>query len=503
MNNDAGLPSIDPISSKEVRPVWASATIVRYALAGALFGLLFPIISSIIWIYQFDLPWELASLARVQQNNPLQWIIDSAPLFLGIFAGIAGLRQANVIKLNVELEKRITERSQIVNELERLRDSLKVDLERQFSHLQTAAQVASRAAGIRDFEELLASAARLISERFGHYHTGIFLLDARNEFAFLRAASSEGGQRMLARNHRLRVGQQGIVGTVAATGEARNVSDVSQDTGYFENPELPTTRSEAALPLKVRGQIIGVLDVQSETPGAFVRSDLDVLQILADQIALAIDNTRLLKKSQERVQELEKLFRQQTTNTWHEVLLNKSYCYQYTPLGVEKADPATLAPAIGEVSQADSRTARAAITLRGQALGWLVLRREPDQSPWNSDEREIIQAAGVQISQAMENARLLEETRSRARRETILRETASMMRSSFDIQSVLRTAVDEIYQAMNLEKMEIYLQTDGESGTASLPVGGGSSSGRTSLTAARNDDESTARAVSLNDTGAA
>ena len=147
------------------------------------------------------------------------------------------------------LEQRVAERTQA--------------LERRAIQLQAAADVGGTAARLRDLDELLRQVTRLISQRFGFYHVGIFLLDERGEYAVLRASNSEGGQRMLTRGHKLKVGQVGIVGYVTGAGEARIALNVGEDIQYFNNPDLPTTQSEMALPLIVGGRILGALDIQS------------------------------------------------------------------------------------------------------------------------------------------------------------------------------------------------------------------------------------------------
>ena len=177
------------------------------------------------------------------------------------------------------------------------------DLARRSTQLEAATQVAREAAAIRDVEELLDETVRLISDRFGFYHASVFLLDDAREYAVLRAASSEGGQRMLARGHKLRVGEVEVVGYVVETGEPRIALDVGEEALYFDSPDLPETRSEMALPLRARGEIIGALDVQSREPKAFSDEDVTVLQTLADQIAVAIANAQLFDQAHQELAE--------------------------------------------------------------------------------------------------------------------------------------------------------------------------------------------------------
>lgn len=191
---------------------------------------------------------------------------------------------------NRELDQRVCERTSA--------------LERRSVQLRTASEVARDATVTLEVEKLLDEAVRLISERFGFYHAGVFLLDEKGEYVVLRAASSEGGRRMLARKHKLAVGKEGIVGHVAETLEPLVVLDVGKEAAFLLNPDLPATRSEMALPLTSRGRLIGVLDVQSTQENIFTAEDVATLQTMADQLANAIENARLFDELGRRVEEL-------------------------------------------------------------------------------------------------------------------------------------------------------------------------------------------------------
>jgi methyl-accepting chemotaxis protein len=178
------------------------------------------------------------------------------------------------------------------------------DLERLVTQLKAAAKVTSAAISTHDPDALLSQVTHLINELFGFYHLGIFLLDEDDEYAVLRAANSEGGQQMLSRGHRLKVGKEGIVGYVTGTGQAHIALDVGTDAVHFKNPLLPETRSEMALPLKVSGRVIGALDVQSRQEAAFDEDNVTVFHMMADQLATTIENARLLNATQQTVRDL-------------------------------------------------------------------------------------------------------------------------------------------------------------------------------------------------------
>jgi GAF domain-containing protein/HAMP domain-containing protein len=292
------------------------------------------------------------------------------------------------------------------------------DLERRSIQLEAATQVAREAAAIRDVDRLLDRTARRISTQFGFYHAGIFLLDDAGEYAVLQAASSEGGQRMLARRHRLKVGEVGIVGYAAGSGEPRIALDVGADAVFFDNPDLPQTRSEMALPLRVRDHVIGVLDVQSTEPEAFSDEDVAVLQTMADQVALAIENARLLEETQDRLQEVSALLRYQSRAGWERVTGERTdWGYVYDGLEIKPRGAPDKASEAEEEPQVT-----VPLQVRGTDVGNLKLALG-DRQP-TSDELALAQAIADQAGQALESARLFQET------QRVLGETEALYRIS-------------------------------------------------------------------------
>ncbi len=167
-----------------------------------------------------------------------------------------------------------------------------------------------------------------------YYHVGIFLNDEYGQNTLLIATNSEGGRRMLQRKHSLKIGEQGIVGYVASRGESRVARNVGQDIVFFNNPDLPETKSEAALPLRSGNNITGVLDVQSTKEDAFSQEDLDILAILADQVSLAIENSRLFETTRRSLTEAETLYRQYLHEGWSRLPQEDQFAgYRYTPRG--------------------------------------------------------------------------------------------------------------------------------------------------------------------------
>ena len=343
-----------------------------------------------------------------------------------------------------ELEQRVADRTR--------------QLERRSLQLQTAAEVARDITTSQDLEELLKAAVNLINQRFGYYNVGIFLVDDVGEYAHLRAASGELGDKLLQQEIHLRVGQEGIIGYVTRYGEARIASDVSVDTLFFREPLLPDTRSEVALPLHSGGKVIGALDVQSVRAKAFDQDDIVILQTLADQLAIAIENTRLVSQLQSTLQETNLLYQQQVRETWSRGLHSGANAFEYDRLEVRPVSSPNADWAPG--SKNGSRKLVVPVKLRDQVIGFIGLESDDADHEWTPDEIAIAEATANQAAVSVENARLLAETQLRAAREQMVGEVTSQMRASLDMDLVLRTAIRQIAEKLGVAQVEVHLGAD-------------------------------------------
>ena len=352
--------------------------------------------------------------------------------------------------------------NQILNLLQRSQQSTEHQvrerteaLEKRSLELQAASRIVREAATIQDLNLLLARTVDLISDRFGYYHVGIFLLDEVNEYAVLQAASSEGGKRMLARGHRLEVGHQGIVGAAAYQNRARIAVDVGVDPVFFDNPDLPDTRSEAAFPLNARNRVIGVLDIQSTEPAAFSRENLELLQTMADQVALAIYNARLIAESQNTLRQLEAISIETVRQNWKERVRQQKYAYQYSNGGVLPLHREERADSLVPEGQPASRL-NIAINLRGQQIGSLSFVRK-GESEWGDAEQSLAGEIASQIGLALENARLLEEAQRHAVQEQSISELTTRLSSSLDPENLMQTTLRELHQIPNVAEVSVYI----------------------------------------------
>jgi GAF domain-containing protein/HAMP domain-containing protein len=364
------------------------------------------------------------------------------------------------------LERRVAERTADL-ELARLVS------ERRAQELQSISEISRTISTEQRLEILLPLVTRLVSERFDFYHIGIFFVDDTKQFAVLQASNSEGGRRMLARGHRLEAGT-GMVGSVVLTGKPRIALDVGSDAVFFDNPDLPGTRSEMALPLNFRGETIGVLDVQSIKPGAFTSDDTNTLSILADQIAIAIENARLFGQTQQAREEAENLYNQFLRAEWKTFLRHDTRVgYRQTISGgqalKEPIQNEEIRRALQEgkvvVLEGNGNTIKPSIAipvkLRGQTIGVLNITSSKSRK-WNQDEIGLAQAICDRLALALDNARLLQESQRRAAKEAKIGEVTAKIGASINMRNVLQTAVEELGRALPGSEIMIQFQNSQE-----------------------------------------
>lgn len=355
------------------------------------------------------------------------------------------------------LEDRVTERTQ--------------QLEKRAVQLQAAAEVGGAVTTYRNLDDLLPRVTQLISERFGFYHVGIFLLDASGEYAVLRASNSEGGKRMLARGHKLAVGQTGIVGYVSGKRVARIALNVGQDAVYFDNPDLPDTRSEIALPLISADKLLGVLDVQSVHESALTQEDTSILQLLADQIAVAIQNADLFTETQAALESARRAYGEISRKNWMKILQkHPDFGYVCDQNDVTRPVSSALVPDMtrsiqdDEIGEVDGRTMVFPLIIQGRTYGKVRLRKSANSENWNSREIEFMKSLVEHLGEALDSAQLYTDSQRRAIREQLIGEVTTTMRESLDVDTVLRTAVTQMRRALNLANVEVRLQRGTEQG---------------------------------------
>jgi GAF domain-containing protein len=324
---------------------------------------------------------------------------------------------------------------------------------------------------ILDINVLLPQVVELVRARFGLHYVGLFLLDDENRFAVLRAGSGEPGRQMLARGWRLPVGGSSMIGQCIETGVASVQMDVRQASVHLDNPLLPDTRSELALPLRVRGQTIGAMSVQSVATSAFDEVTVSALQTVANQVAIACANAQLYAEAQAALAEIRAVQGRYQAQTWREYL-QTTLIDQYEtalPDAVPLGD--AVLPEIREaVAQrratvhdgnhaggASQSTLVAPITLRGEVIGVLGIHDEREDRLWTEEDISLVEEVVERLALTIDSLSLLDRTlRSEAQERTIA-EVSSRIRGSLDLETVLRTAVDEVQRVLGLDKVAVRL----------------------------------------------
>jgi GAF domain-containing protein len=370
---------------------------------------------------------------------------------------------------------------------------------------ETAAEIARDISSSLNLDDLLQKAVELIRTRFNFYHAGVFLMDTSGEYVVIREATGEAGIQMKRSGHKLGVGSKSIVGFAAGNGEQLIVNDTTRDATYYPNPLLPHTKGEAAIPLRVGDRIVGVLDVQSITPYAFAENNLRTLQILADQLAIAVINTELFAETQEHLAQHRLLHHITTTaasgTTLDEALESAVNGLQVTLGGdrvsillanrenkkLEVKAAVGYAPVIFDLdipigsgitgwTAAHRRSLRInnvkedtryiegstntiselAIPLiyRSELLGVLNVESEQLNAYTEADE-ELLGTLGGSLAAIIANARLLEQIRAQAERERILFEITDKIRRTTDLQTILTTTVSELTRATGANRVHI------------------------------------------------
>lgn len=316
----------------------------------------------------------------------------------------------------------------------------------------------------QDLQDVLPFIANSISEKTGFYHVGIFLLDENRQYAVLRAASSAGGTRMLERRHQLKVGGTGIVGYVSQSGRPRIALDTGADAVFFNNPDLPATRSEMALPLKFGTQVIGTLDVQSDQPSAFNDEDASALNTLANQIAIIIQNLRLRQRGEAAALPFEDARRPLQLNRRIEPT-----GYSYFPDGtmssaveikdatVDKALETGEAVVMDQLSTTNTTSLAVPVKLRDEIIGLLHVESTDGFRKWTDDEISLIQAVAERAALALENANLFEATERRATRERIIADVATRIGESNDMERIMHTTIQELGRTLGAARTFIQL----------------------------------------------
>lgn len=431
------------------------------------------LITAILTVVTLGLASGLGFLAVRQIVRPIEALATTAQ---AIRAGDLS-KQAEVTSrgeigdLAQAFNSMTTQLRELIGGLEQRVDERTHELERRSAYVEASAKVGHAVSSMLDADLLIRQVVELIRERFGLYYVGLFLTDEASEWAVLRAGTGEAGQAMLARGHRLKIGLEGMIGWCIANAKSRIALYAEEDVIRTATAELPDTRSEAALPLRSRGRVLGALTIQHDQPNAFDDDTIAVLQTMADQVAVALDNARLYTESQAALEATRRVYSELRREAWGDLLRTqpdlgyRSHAGGVTPAGDVWRTDMEQALQEGKTILSNGTDAEEKLPLvvpikvRDDVIGVLDTYKPAEAGEWTFDEISLLETLADQLGEALEGARLYQDTQRRAAREQLTREITDKMRRATSVEGIVQAAVDELFSIMNTSRTFVRLET--------------------------------------------
>ena len=355
-------------------------------------------------------------------------------------------------RISVQGDKEIADLSGSINSMLDQIEKSQAEVRRSMNQLHAAINVTSTISKTLNQQEILEQVVNSTLERFDLYYVGVFLLDERNEYAVLKAGTGEAGQKMLAVGHRLPIGGASMIGWATANQKARIALDTGKEPIRFNNPYLPMTRSELAIPIISRSMILGAITLQSSKPEAFEENDILVIQSIADNLAVALENARLFEQAQQGLDEIRTLNRTYVQSAWQDAMAAHG-----------KLKAVFENPSAGKDASTEHQI-HIPIQLRNQTLGYLDL--ETNTPALNPEDQALISAITDQMAQALENARLVEQTQLRAAQEEKLNEFSLLFSRAMNIDDILQMAVKQLGELPSVSEVSVELLPQRENTTS-------------------------------------
>jgi GAF domain-containing protein len=398
-------------------------------------------------------------------------ILLSIPVPETLVAGAVFFGGAVFVYLVIDLTRRTVQRVKTVElsfrELNQTLEQQVADraraAERRSLQLQTTAEIARLAVETADPGPLMVQATDLIRDRFGFYHASVFTLDENGAWAVLRASTGEAGRALLTRSHRLAVGSPSMVGWVTENRLPRISNDVAQDPFHYKNPLLPETRSELTLPMVVAGRLIGVLDVQSSESNAFQEEDVRTLEAITSELAIAIDNARLVRETQDELARTEGVVSGRASESW--ARFARAGIPTMLRVGASEDGLRETSLSLAAHARQTAETARSEdgaevavpILVRGEAVATITARRPAEGETWSDDDIGVIEAAASQVGLALESARQYAEEQRRVSELEVVNRVAQAVSQLLRLDSLYRVVYAQLVQVVPATEVAIGL----------------------------------------------
>lgn len=387
----------------------------------------------------FFLGISLSLLATRSISNPIRDLVDT---FQMVEQG--NLNQRVPVTGTDELATVAVHFNRMVSRLDELQSTLEEQVAKRTKQLTASNEVGRVASSILDPDELLSRIVNLITEQFNYYYGAIYLLDSSEKWAELKEATGQVGSVLKQNRHRLEISGKSMVAQCIRDKTPRIAQNTVDEKQRVENPLLPYTRSEVALPLIIGDKILGALNVQSTKPSDFGTDVIETMQNMAGQVAISLENARLFQEAQQSITELRAIQKQYLLEGWARI---KSYNEE-------------LEYGIGEPSEVSGQILESSINLRDQILGTITLEQNNE---WSPEQQGLVDAVTAQAAIALENARLVSESRQVALRERTLSEINSKIWAANSIEAILQTVVKELGKRLDTSNTTIELKLDDES----------------------------------------
>jgi GAF domain-containing protein/HAMP domain-containing protein len=368
-------------------------------------------------------------------------------------------------------------------------------------HLRNIVILTERLSNILDLDELLAAVVNQTQEYLGYYHAHIYLLDDEGQNLVVAAGTGAAGEEMKAEGYNIPLNASiSLIARAARSGKIVSIDNVHEAEDFLPYSLLPDTCAEMAVPIILSGQVIGVLDVQEDKTAGLDEGDASLLRSLANQVAVAIRNARLLAEIETSLAEVRATQERYIEQSWQKAkLMTRQGQYHYARPDTPALDEADLDAATGQAlaqnrpaivtindEDQDSKPESivAPVIFQNKSIGALQLHPASYNQTWTEDDLAVVEAVADQLAQSAESLRLFEGTRERAGREQALREITEKMQAADNLEELIKTTAQELGQYFSPEYAAVELGIEAESpqsGPGLVPADNGSKSKKEDL----------------------
>ncbi|HNN12283.1 MAG TPA: GAF domain-containing protein [Anaerolineales bacterium] len=312
--------------------------------------------------------------------------------------------------------------------------------------IRAASNALRTLSSLQHITELLDTTAQVISEEFGYYHVGLLIIDEQRKYAYLQASSSTAGAQLIGHSFHLPPDKKNPY-VLAMERNRPVITSEDEPRNFAGDNNFPLTRSRMVLPLILRNEVIGLLDIHSEQTQAFGAQDAEIVQIFGDLAMVAFENIRLTNEIKSLIAQIETNSSAQTKRTWTKLTNRNRPAYQYTPAGVR--------PILSPDQRIESGDLHVPLILQGQKIGAIKLKRKGSSISWSERDRILVEKIADQVALALENSRLVDEAQKNALRDQMIASISTHIRETLDIDAVVRTAAAELRRVFDLKEAEI------------------------------------------------